>query len=151
METVAIAIGAAFLSAAGVLVWFRRPPSPSTPPSGQVADALQNLTLQVGALAADLERTKIRVEGLPGLWSEEADRAQRAAERVSKAERRAKARASAEEADGDDAAGSDADRGAEQGVLPMPTRVEGADDLAARMNAARRALAASTLNTARGR
>lgn len=72
-----------------------------------------------------LQSLRLKVEQLPAIWSEEADRANRAAERAAKAERRSRRRAETESDDGDSDSSDDAGSRYEQGMLPLPARVAG--------------------------
>lgn len=110
--------------------------APPAPPPAPSPDTLQTLSAKVAAL-------EVKVQGLPSLWAEEADRAQRAAEREEKAARRDRGRRRSEEAGPElEFEESDAPAGGSGSVYPLHAHVAGpTESEAVKMQQARRALA----------
>lgn len=76
----------------GLLDWFRRKPAPPLITPHELLD----LYAQVGALSADLETTKSRLEGLKLEWISTRDELRKLAQRLEKRDERAEKRAAAE-------------------------------------------------------
>lgn len=124
MLLIALAIGLGFLTVAGVLAWTRRAPAQAAPPPAPATDGPRTAELElaqlVGTLAARIAALEVEVKGLPGLWTEEADRAERAAERERKAAARHRAQRQNDlEGAGGEPAPADVRGGEEGGMPPM--------------------------------
>lgn len=114
------------------------PRAHAPPPAASHAD--------MAALQLRVAELELQVKGLPGLWKEEADRANRAAEREEKARSRHRQRRASEEAGPDnDAERADVETGGSQSVLALHPNLAGAPDHAAVISQTRRALAIQQL------
>jgi len=126
---IAIAVLLGFLSVAGVLAWTRRAPTPPPAAPAPAPDGYRTPVIELaellGTLTVRVSDLETKVAGLPDLYKEMADRAERAAERA----RKSASRSRAQREDADAGAGGEpppADvRGSEAGgMFAVPTGVE---------------------------